>query len=485
MLKESSLDKILYRVKKLIPGSVFNFFQPYYHAVLAYAGAAFYGFPSRKLKVIGVTGTKGKSTVVYLASKLLEARLQGGQKPGFGKSGVAACGSLGFKIKSKEWPNTLKMTMPGRFRLQKLMAEAVRAGCEYFILEVTSEGIKQKRHLGIWFDCAVFTNLHKEHIESHGSFENYYQAKQELFRRTKNIHVINADDQYTKLLGDFPAEHKIFYGFTKGDLVAGNLKLSDLGSSFEVYGTTYNIHLAGKFNILNCLAVLSIGAMYGIDLPSAKHILESVKFIPGRMEFIPAFVKTSAGEQKEPFKVVVDYAHTPESLRSVYETLKNSPLSRKASEDAQNTKRKLICILGAAGGGRDKWKRPEFGRIAAQYCDEIILTNEDPYEENPEAILEEIASGFSQAPNHKSSRFYRGSSIAKQSGQITNKSQAPNVQKIMDRKEAIKKALTLAQEGDTVIITGKGSETSMAVSGNRKIPWSDKGVIEEFLTTKY
>src|SRR3989344_4542774 len=142
MLKETILDKLLFKVKKLIPKSVFNFFQPYYHAALAYAGAVFYGFPSKKLKVIGVTGTKGKSTVIYLVAKLFENS---------GKS-VAACGSLGFKIKNKEWPNTLKMTMPGRFRLQKLMAEAVRAGCEYFILEVTSEGIKQKRHLGVTFD---------------------------------------------------------------------------------------------------------------------------------------------------------------------------------------------------------------------------------------------------------------------------------------------------------------------------------------------
>ena len=450
MLKETILDKLLFKVKKLIPKSVFNFFQPYYHAVLAYAGAVFYGFPSKKLKVIGVTGTKGKSTVVYLVAKLFENS---------GKS-VAACGSLGFKIKNKEWPNTLKMTMPGRFRLQKLMAEAVRAGCEYFVLEVTSEGIKQKRHLGIWFDCAVFTNLHKEHIESHGSFENYYQAKQELFRRTKNIHVINAEDQHTKLFGDFPAEHKIFYGFTRGDLVAGNLKLSDHGSSFEIYGTTYNVNLAGKFNILNCLAVLSVGAMYGIDLPSARPILESVKFIPGRMEFL----------QREPFNVVIDYAHTPESLMQVYQTLKNSPPSHKASEDAQNTDHKLICILGAAGGGRDKWKRPEFGKIAAQYCDEIILTNEDPYDENPIQILSEIKSGIT---NYQLSRFYRGSSIAKQSGPITN---------ILDRREAIKTALTKAQEGDTVIITGKGSETSMALADGKKIPWSDKEIVRQLLT---
>ena len=298
MIREGLLDKILYRVKKLVPKPIFNFFQPAYHAGLAYAGALVYNFPSRRLKVIGVTGTKGKSTVVYLTTKLLEDS---------GRS-VAACGSLGFKIKEREWPNTLKMTMPGRFRLQRLMAEAVKAGCEYFVLEVTSEGIKQKRHLGITFDCAVFTNIHREHIESHGSFENYCRAKQELFNITKNIHVINADDQNVKLFGDFPAKRKIFYGLTKGDLVAQNIKLSDDGSSFEVYGTVYNTSLVGQFNVMNLLAVLAIGAIYRVDLPSAKPILESVKFIPGRMEFI----------QREPFNVVVDYSHTPSSFYAVY-----------------------------------------------------------------------------------------------------------------------------------------------------------------------
>lgn len=442
MIKEGLLDKILYQAKRLVPKPIFNFFQPAYHTALAYAGAFIYKFPSRKLKVIGVTGTKGKSTVVYLIAKLLENS---------GRS-VAACGSLGFKIKEREWPNTLKMTMPGRFRLQRLMAEAVKAGCEYFILEVTSEGIKQKRHLGITFDCAVFTNLHKEHIESHGSFENYYRAKQELFKLTKNIHVINADDKYVRLFGDFEAKRKIFYGFTKGDLVASNIKLSDYGSSFEVYGTVYNTFLTGQFNVMNLLAVLAVGAVYRVDLPSAKPILESVRFIPGRMEFL----------QREPFKVVVDYAHTPDSLEAVYKTLKGPlPLasSTMGTMSSHGAHGRLICVLGAAGGGRDKWKRPEFGKIAAQYCDEIILTNEDPYDEIPEKIIEEIFSGIS-------------SSLKLESLQVHT---------VIDRQEAIKKALTLAQKGDTIVITGKGSETSMAISGNKKIPWSDREVIRDLL----
>ena len=425
MFKEGLSDNILRRIKKIIPRSVFDFFAPVYHAALAYIGAVIYGFPSRSMKVIGVTGTKGKSTTVFLITKILE---EVGEP-------VATIGSLGFKIRNKEWPNTLKMTMPGRFKLQKFLAEAKRAGCKFVVLEVTSEGIKQKRHLGIKFDCAVFTNLHKEHIESHGSFENYYKAKQELFAITKNTHVLNSDDPHLKLFGGFPAKRKIFFGISAGDMRASNIKIKSEGASFEIYGTPFTTKLSGQFNILNCLAALSVGAMYGIDLPKMKPVLESIEFIPGRMEFI----------QRKPFSVVIDYAHTPDSLKAVYKTLREQTANGC----------KLICVLGAAGGGRDKWKRPEFGRIASEYCDEIILTNEDPYEEDPNQILSEIKSGII---NYQSS--------------IIN---------ILDRREAIRTALTSAKEGDMVIITGKGSETSMAVAGGKKIPWSDRDVVRELL----
>jgi len=424
MYQEGLLDKILYQIKKIIPKSVFNFFQPTYHIFLSYTGALIYGFPSKSLKVIGVTGTKGKSTTVYLVSKILEA---GGHQ-------VAAIGSLGYKIKNQEWPNTLKMTMPGRFKLHKFLAQAKRAGCTHVVLEVTSEGIKQKRHLGINFDCAVFTNLHKEHIESHGSFENYYRAKQELFQRTKNIHVINADDPHVKLFGDFSAHKKIYYGIGRGDMSARNVQLSLDKAEFDIYSTHFRLNFGGKFNVYNALAALAVGAMYGIDLPTAMPALEGIKDIPGRMEFV----------QKQPFGVVIDYAHTPDSLEAVYETLTNElPEGNK-----------LICVLGAAGGGRDAWKRPEFGRIADQYCQEIILTDEDPYEEDPKTILDQISSG------------------------ITN---TAKIKRIVDRKAAIAQAIKFARGGDIVIITGKGSETSMALASRKKIPWSDRDVAREAL----
>jgi len=171
MYKEGMLDKVLRFIKRFIPRRLFNALAPAYHTLLAYSGALVYGLPSRKLKVIGVTGTKGKSTTVYLASRFLEA----------GGLSVAAVGSLGFKIKDKEWPNDLKMTMPGRWKLQSFLRRALRAGCTHVIMEVPSEGLAQGRHRGVRFDAAVFTGLHREHLQAHGSYEAYRAAKELLF----------------------------------------------------------------------------------------------------------------------------------------------------------------------------------------------------------------------------------------------------------------------------------------------------------------
>ena len=212
-----------------------------------------------------------------------------------------------------------------------------------------------------------------------------------------------------------------------------------------------NLNLTGEFNEFNALAALAVAQAYGLDMDKAVESLNSIKSVPGRMEIL---------ESKKGFKVVIDYAHTPDSLELVYQTLREQIANRKSQIETDNKQfaisHKLICVLGAAGGGRDKWKRPEFGKIAEQYCDEIILTDEDPYDENPEEIIKQIAFGF-QTPDSK-------------------------LQKILDRKEAIKAALSLATAGDTVVITGKGSETSMAVAGGKKIQWSDKEIVMSLLT---
>lgn len=395
-------------IRKLIPPFLINL----YHFKLAFLGAVIYGFPSKKIKVIGITGTNGKTTVADLTGKVLE---ESGHK-------VAVLSSIKFKIGDKEWENTLKMTMPGRFTIQKFLREAVNSKCQYAILEVTSEGIKQYRHMFIDFEAAVFTNLTPEHIESHKGFENYRLAKIKLFKATKKIHIVNIDDESSKYFLQFPAKKKYTYGLDKGDINNKDVQL--------------NLRLIGDFNIYNALAATCVGLSQGINLSQCKQILENVKGIPGRMEQVIS----------HPFKVIVDYAVTPFALEKAYQTVRKFV----------SKPNKLICVLGSCGGGRDKWRRPVIGKLATEYCDEVIITNEDPYDEDPSQILSEIKSGIF-------------------------KSQFPisNFHEILDRREAIRKALSLANPGDVIIITGKGCEPWICIAGGKKIPWDDREIVRQ------
>ncbi|MCD6429333.1 UDP-N-acetylmuramoyl-L-alanyl-D-glutamate--2,6-diaminopimelate ligase [bacterium] len=439
-------------LKKIIPFPLLLF----YHYLLAIWGAIFYRFPSRKLSVIGVTGTNGKSTTVELITKILE-------EAGYA---VASTSSIEFKIKEKVWPNKLKMTMPGRLALQRFLDKAVKEKCQYAVLEVTSEGIKLFRHKFIDFDIAVFTNLRPEHIESHGSFENYKKAKGKLFKAAKGVHIINLDDKNAEYFLQFPSRKKICYGIDyrlKTDwelkirnwkfIKATDVKVFERGVSFTVDNVQFNLNLVGSFNVYNALAAICVGLSQNISLEVIKKALEKVKKMPGRMEEVIS----------DPFRVVVDYAHTPDALEEVYKTLKNDQSSRinststpPAALKRKNTTSKLICVLGACGGGRDRWKRPKLGEIAAAYCDKIILTNEDPYDEDPSQILFEIKSGISN-----------------------DQFPISNLYEILDRRKAIRKAMELAEPGDIVIITGKGCEPWMCVAGGKKIAWDDRKIVKE------
>ena len=401
-------------IEKFIPQWLLSF----YHLILAFLGGLVYRFPSKKLKVIGVTGTNGKSTVVEMISKVLE---EAGYK-------VASLSSIKFKIRDKEWPNTMRMTMPGRFQVQKFLRQAVDSGCQYTVLEVTSEGIKQYRHKFINFEIAVLTNLTPEHIEAHGSFEKYREAKGKLFKATKNVHIINIDDENAEYFLKFPAKRKYTYGLNQGDVNNQNLQLS--------------LRLIGDFNIYNALAAICVGLSQGINLETCKPTLKKIEGIPGRMEEVIS----------EPFKVFVDYAFTPNSLEKVYQTLTHQLINSSTN--------KLIAVLGSCGGGRDKWKRPVLGFLAAKYCDEVIVTNEDPYDENPIEIINQVASGaenisINQPNQHKSA-----------------------VLKILDRREAIREAIKIAKPNDIVVITGKGCEPCIIEKGKR-IPWDDREVVKE------
>ena len=383
-------------IKKVTPKFVLSA----YHFCWALLGAVAFGFPSRKLIVIGVTGTSGKSTTTDLITRILE---ENGEK-------VASISTIRFKVADKEWENRYKMSMPGRFVIQKFLRQAKDAGCKYVVLEVTSEGVRQFRHKFINFDTAVFTNIGQEHLESHGGFENYRNEKLKLFKVTKNIHVINADDKNAKYFLDIYAKKIISF------------RIED----FKDYN--FKLNLIGEFNIYNALAAISVAKVYGVNLEICKRAVEKAKGIAGRMEIV----------QKNPFEVFVDYAHTPEQLEAVYKALSGKP---------------LVCVLGSCGGGRDKWKRPELGKIAAKYCKEIIITNEDPYDEDPLAIMEEVSSGI----------------------------EGKDFSIVIDRKEAIKKAVKSAKTGDIVIITGKGSEPWMCVKNGKKIVWDDRRIARDAL----
>ncbi|PIW92024.1 MAG: hypothetical protein CO031_00870 [Candidatus Nealsonbacteria bacterium CG_4_9_14_0_2_um_filter_37_38] len=437
-------------IKKFIPA----FLLSWYHFGLVFLGAVLYQFPSKKIKVIGVTGTNGKSTVVELTTKILE---EAGYK-------VASLSSIKFKIRNKEWPNTLKMTMPGRLKLQKFLREAVNAGCQYAVIEVTSEGIKQHRHQFIDFDVAVFTNLTPEHIEAHGGFEKYRQEKGKLFRTTKKIHIVNSDDKNAQYFLNFPADKKYLYKIknqkSKANyrerfsvIEAEDVQVLPSGLKFSLNNTKFNLKLLGEFNVYNALAAVCIGVSQEINLETCKKALEKVEGIPGRMEEVIS----------HPFKVFVDYAFTPNALEKVYQTLTHQPINLSTN--------KLICVLGACGGGRDKWKRPVLGEIAAKYCDEVIITNEDPYNEDPIDIIDQVAQGaekisidqFTPTPN-----FGVGASQHKSA-----------VHKILDRRKAIRKSLELANSNDVVVITGKGSEPWVCVAKGKKIPWDDRKIVRE------
>jgi len=400
-----------------------------YHYILAFTAACWYRFPSQRIAVIGVTGTKGKSTVVELVSAILE-------EAGFK---TALAGTIRFKVGAKSRPNLFKMTMPGRFFMQKFLREAVSAGCTHAVIEMTSEGVKQYRHKFIELDALVFTNLAPEHIESHGSFEKYLRAKLELVRalsrsrKKRRAMVANADDpRGSEFLSAAGNAEKRPYRLTDAE----PFELKSDGIDFAFAGTKMHSPLIGQFNLMNILAAATFARCIDISIHLIARAVAKLEHVPGRVEFI---------HEGQPFQVVVDYAHTPDSLRALYEAFKTPSVSHKTPGVQRSPGVRLICVLGATGGGRDKRKRPELGKIADAYCDIAILTDEDPYDEDPRDIVNDVAGGFFRIK--------------------------PEV--IMDRREAIRKALSLAKEGDAVLITGKGTDPFIIRARGAKEPWSD------------
>ncbi len=391
-----------------------------YHFLWALGSAVWYSFPAKKLTVIGVTGTKGKSSVAEMLYAVLSAA---GHKS-------ALAGTIRFAIGEESRPNRFKMTLPGHGFIQKFLAEAVDAGATHAVVEITSEAALQHRHLFLFLNALVFTNLEPEHIESHGSLEKYFAAKMAIGKslaaspkRRRGI-VANADDPRGQDFLALPVEERVPFSFSDAE----NPDIRDNRVAFSYHETRFSLSQPGRFSVMNALAAIKTAEFLGVSLEESARALTGLAHIPGRAERV---------EVGQDFVVVVDYAHTPSSLRALYEAFPH---------------RRKICVLGNTGGGRDAWKRPLMGKIADEACERVVLTNEDPYDENPKQIVDAMARGMKHAPEI-----------------------------IMDRREAIRRALREARSGDAVLITGKGTDPFIMGARGAKTPWSDAGVAREEL----
>lgn len=412
-------------LRKLIPEPILQA----YHYFLAILASLIYGFPTRKLFVVGITGTKGKtSTANYIWSMLNAA----GYKTGL-------LGTANIRIGDSEQMNPYHMTMPGPFVMQRLFSQMAKQGCTHLVMEVTSEGLKLWREIGINFDTAIFTNLTPEHLPSHGgSFERYKQTKSKLFKRTKNIFIVNSDDEHHEFYQNFPAKLKLTYGVNSGQIKADEISENSAGVDFKVGDKNYHLSVLGRFNVYNSLPAIALGQAINIPVDKIQAGLNNLKVIPGRMEKI---------DQGQNFTVIVDYAHEKVSM--------NLALDAARGIAGNN---KVIVMLGAEGGGRDKSKRAVMGEVAAQKADYVITSNVDPYDDDPRPIVEDIAKA----------------------SESNGKTREKDLFVIEDRRQGIAKALSLANQNDVVLITGKGAEQSMEL-GDQSIPWDDREVVKEEL----
>lgn len=423
-------------MKRLISRLVPQSFKNYYHLMLAVSASVWYGFPGKKLKVIGVTGTNGKTTTTQFIARILATA---GKK-------AAMASTINFRIGEREWVNDSKFTTMSSWKLQRFLRDAVREGSEYAVIETSSHALDQNRVWGIPYEIAVMTNVTREHLDYHETMARYRAAKCRLFKRAKQA-VVNLDMEDPQFF--CRAEGKTVTYSTKdsqAQLLARDVTLDFKGTEFTVDETRFHLNIPGLFNIENALAALGVARLLDIDPAIASGALASVMGVPGRMELVPNHMNAD---------ILIDYAVTPDAFEKLYASI--LPLKIPGSQ--------IIHVFGACGE-RDRGKRPQMGEIASSYADIIILTNEDPFHEDPERIIDDIEKGISKKKLNPA--------------RLTAPSAVGGYFRIFDRREAIHKALALAEIGDIVLVTGKGAEVSMAL-GDTRIPWSERQVIEEEL----
>ncbi len=412
---------------------------------LAWLADAFYGHPSRKLGLIGITGTKGKSTTTNLVAEV------------FQRAGLASglMSTLNFRIGDHDWENETRQTTQESLENHAMLAEMARQGVRYAVVETSSHGLALHRVTGMVYDVGIVTNITSEHLEFHGTVEQYRRDKARLFEGldpaadkglgAKKAAILNRDDSSYEYLLPFCRVPVLTYAIEQpADIRAVDLVLSGVRSRFRVVTPAGEVQidtpLIGRFNVYNCLATIAAGYTQGISLDNMAGTLAGLKGIPGRMERIDC---------GQPFTVIVDYAHTPDSLEQVFRLLR--PL----------TPGRILAVFGSAGE-RDTQKRPKQGAISAQLADLTFLTDEDCREEDPQKILEEIAAGALEA----------GAEPGK------------NLWLIVDRRQAIAAAFAAARPGDTVLLAGKGHEHCIIV-GREMLPWDEREVARELLRERW
>lgn len=432
-------------LRKIIPES----FKLFYHKLTADLANIIYGYPSRKMVIIGVTGTNGKTTTCHFIYHIL---LAAGCKVGMMSTTTLAIGH-------KKWVNKTRLTTFAAAQLNKLLKKMVSAGCQYAILETSSHSAIQHRTRGIAYDLCAITNITREHLDYHKTFEEYKKAKKSIleapvqsFRKPHVLKqvVLNRDEANYEYLSEVKADRILRYGILRGDILAERINYGASSSDFLAKTPMGNkrikINLPGRFNVYNALAAITATLALAIDLETIRIGLLKTKGVPGRMEKIQPDKRL---KNKLNFNVIVDFAHTPDGFYQIFETIRSV------------AKKRLIVVFGAAGE-RDKTKRPILGNLASAQAQVIIITSEDPRSENPETIIEEIKKGVLQG--QKGKEFMEGE----------------NLFLIEDRQKAIKKGLNLAQEGDLVMILGKGAEQTQDLKSG-KIKWDDRKITRKLL----
>lgn len=427
-------QRLVKGVRSVLPSQAVHLLENVYRKTRIQLVSARYGWPARGLRVIAVTGTNGKTTTANYINEILK---QAGYKTAMFTTAV-------IEVAGESKINDLNATVASVSRMQQFLNEARHSKVDFVILEVTSHSLHQHKLDGVPIEAAVMTNLTQDHLDYHKTMEKYAAAKGLLFARNPRYIVLNRDDDWFDYFDKYLAEEqKITYGKSEdADVRISDIKLYKKGSEAVLAfdhqeKSQLATYLPGEYNVFNMAAAASICYVLGVSMSDIKNGIASLEGIPGRFE---------RATKDEKYEVIVDYAHTPDALEKLLEATRNI------------TKKRIILVFGACGD-RDALKRPIMGKIAAKLADEIILTDEESYNENPDKIRRNIYAGIEES-------------------KATNKTT-----EIADRREAIRHALNIAKKDDTILITGMGHEQFRIINGE-KLPWNDTNIVREIISEK-